>query len=186
MSGSAQSRPPGLHLRDAEPGDLPAVRDIYAHHVANGLATFELSPPDRAEMARRYQSLRDAGLPYLVAELDGRICGFAYAGPYRPRPAYRHTVENSVYVAPEAQRRGAGRALLAALIERCTGLGYRQMVAVIGDSANLPSIRLHEALGFDVVGRLPSIGYKFGRWVDCVILQRPLGAGDTSLPTQET
>lgn len=185
MSRSAAEATRGPLLRDAGPDDLTAVRDIYAHHVATGLATFELTPPDRAEMARRYRQLRDAGLPYLVAELEGQICGFAYAGPYRPRPAYRYAVENSVYVAPDAQRRGAGRALLAALIDRCTELGYRQMVAVIGDSANLSSIRLHEALGFEVTGRLPSIGFKFGRWVDCVILQRPLGAGDTSLPASE-
>ena len=150
--------------------------------MRHGLGSFELEPPDLTELTARYERLTAQGLPYLVAVLEGRVCGYASAGPYRPRPAYRFTVENTVYVDPAFQRRGLGRALLAALIEACAARGYRRMVAVIGDSANRPSIQLHEALGFAVVGRIPSVGFKFGRWVDSVILQRPLGAGDATLP----
>jgi phosphinothricin acetyltransferase len=177
--GSAR---PAVALREAGPADLPEIQAIYAHHVAHGLASFELEPPDLEEMTRRHQAVIGRGLPYLVAELEGRVRGFASAGPYRPRPAYRYTLENTVYVDPAAQRQGIGEALLAALIERCTALGYRRLVAVIGDSANRPSIRLHEKLGFQVAGRIPSVGFKFGRWVDSVILQRPLGEGDETLP----
>jgi phosphinothricin acetyltransferase len=176
--GSAR---PAVALREAGPADLPEIQAIYAHHVAHGLASFELEPPDLEEMTRRHQAVIGRGLPYLVAELEGRVRGFASAGPYRP-PAYRYTLENTVYVDPAAQRQGIGEALLAALVERSTALGYRRMVAVIGDSANRPSIRLHEKLGFKVAGRIPSVGFKFGRWVDSVILERPLGEGDETLP----
>ncbi len=175
----------GPLLRAARPEDLGAVREIYAHHVLHGLASFELEPPDLKTLTRRYEEVKASGLPYLVAELDGRVRGFTHAGRYRPRPAYRFTVENTVYVAPGCERRGLGRMLLGALIEECTRLGYRRMVAVIGDSANLPSIRLHEKLGFNEAGRIPSVGFKLGRWVDGVTMQRPLGEGDDTLPEAE-
>ena len=173
-------------IRPSLPADLPAIRDIYAHHVLHGLASFEEVPPDLAEIARRRDDALARGLPHLVAEADGPVVGYAYAGPYRPRPAYRYTVEDSVYVAPDRIGRGTGRALLARLIELCEAAGYRQMVAVIGDSANAPSIGLHAALGFNRVALLPSVGFKFGRWVDIMIMQRPLGPGDTSLPNSDS
>ena len=173
-------------LRDATRDDLGAVQVIYAHHVAHGLASFELEPPDLDTMTARFEAVTACGLPYLVAELDGRVRGYAQAGPYRPRPAYRFTVEDTVYVGPGFERRGLGRLLLGALIERCAALGYRRMVAVIGDSANLASIRLHEAQGFTRAGLIPSVGFKFGRWVDSVLLQRPLGAGDATLPDEDS
>lgn len=169
-------------IRDAAADDMAAVRAIYAHHVRHGLASFEIEPPDVAEMARRRQAIVGHGLPYLVAVADGRVLGYAYAGPYRPRPAYRFTLEDSVYIADGFAGRGIGRRLLAELIERCTRLGYRQMVAVIGDSQNSPSIRLHERLGFVRAGVIRSAGFKHGRWVDSVIMQRALGEGDSTLP----
>lgn len=173
-------------IREAGEGDLPAIQAIYAHHVRHGLGSFEEVPPDLAEMRRRWSALRACGYAYLVASLSaqdgGCVAGYAYVGPYRPRPAYRYCVESSVYVAPDQARRGIGRALLGALIERATAAGYRRMVAVIGDSANHASIELHKVLGFEEAGRLPSVGFKFGRWVDSVILQRPLGEGDRTLP----
>jgi phosphinothricin acetyltransferase len=171
-----------LSLRDATDADLAAIAAIYAHHVRTGRASFELEPPSEAEIGRRRADVLARGLPYLVAELDGTVVGFAYAGPYRPRPAYRYTLEDSVYVAPDAARRGAGLALLAALIERCTGLGYRAMVAVIGDSANAASIRLHEKAGFSHAGTLRSVGWKLGQWTDSVLMIRPLGPGDATPP----
>lgn len=170
-------------VRDSTAADLPAIHAIYAHHVRHGLASFELEAPDYDEMARRREALTALGLPHIVAESDGDVAGFAYAGPYRPRPAYRYTLEDSVYVAPYATRRGIGRALLEALIERCTALGYRQLVAVIGDSANTPSIALHEAMGFRRAGLLHGVGYKFERWVDIVILQLPLGEAESTPPS---
>lgn len=169
-------------IRPSQEDDLAAICAIYAHHVSYGLATFEEAPPDVAELGRRRAELLARGLPHLVAELDGVVVGYAYAGPYRPRPAYRHTVEDSVYLAPQHVRRGVGRALLAQLIDACTAAGYRQMVAVIGDSANAPSIGLHAALGFREAGLLRSVGFKLGRWVDTVLMQRPLGPGDAELP----
>jgi phosphinothricin acetyltransferase len=169
-------------IRQAVEGDLNRVQAIYAHYVLNGLASFEEEAPDLAEITRRFRATGAAGFPYLVAELDGRIVGFAYAGPYRPRPAYRYSVENSVYVAPEALRRGVSRALLQRLIAPCTEAGARQMVAVIGDSANRASIAAHERLGFVQAGQLRAIGFKHGRWVDSVIMQRPLGPGESTLP----
>jgi L-amino acid N-acyltransferase YncA len=161
-------------IRSAEPRDLPAVTRIYADAVRHGTASFELEPPDEAEMAKRYEALRDSGHPYLVAELGGKVLGYAYAGPYRARPAYRFTVEDSVYLAPDAQRRGIGRALLDRLIVESEARGYRQMIAVIGDSANAASIGLHAALGFRHVGTLHAVGFKFGRWIDSVLMQRAL------------
>ncbi len=197
-----------IRVRDARRDDLAGIREIYAHHVRHGLASFEETPPDLAEVTRRFEATLAHGLPYLVAEAPVArpgaglgaaealaepassavgapgvgVQGYAYAGPYRPRPAYRYSVENSVYIAPGLEGRGIGRALLEELIRRCTALGLRQMIAVIGDSGHLPSIKFHESLGFTQAGHLRSVGFKFERWVDSVILQRQLGPGDASLP----
>ncbi len=172
-----------MRVGDAENADMAAVLAIYAHHVRTGLASFEETPPGMAEIAERRRQVLDRGLPYLVAcDADGTVLGFAHALPYRTRPAYRHSVENSVYVAPAATRRGVGRVLLQALIERCTEIGLRQMVANIGDSANAASIELHASLGFRTVGVLQAIGFKHGRWVDTVLMQRRLGPGDNAAP----
>ena len=167
-------------LRDAAPEDVPAIQSIYAHHVLHGFASFEEAAPDAAEMDRRRRDIQGRGLPYLIAERDGVVHGFAYAGPFRPRPAYRYTVEDSVYVAPAAVGQGFGRSLLGEVVRRCTALGLRQMVAVIGDSENWASIRLHEKFGFARVGLLPAVGWKFNRWVDSVLMQRALGPGGTA------
>ena len=172
----------GPKVRDCAAADLAAVARIYGHHVMHGLASFEETPPDPAEMGRRLAATRDRGLPYLVGTLDGAVMGFAYVTPFRGRPGYRYSLEDSVYVAPEASRRGLGAALLAALIERCTALGYRQMVAVIGDTANAASIELHRRLGFRDAGVLRDIGFKHGRWVDSVYMQLSLGAGGDTVP----
>lgn len=172
-------------IRTASAKDLPAISAIYAEAVRTGTASFELEPPTDAEMERRYLSLTEGGFPYLVAELDGTVAGYAYAGPHRPRPAYCFTVENSVYVAPHWQGKGVGRALLVALISACEMRGFRQMIAVIGDSANQGSIRLHTAAGFEMVGTMPSVGRKFGQWLDTPIMQRPLGLGDRAVPDHE-
>ena len=171
-----------LSIRPATNADIPAITRIYAHAVEHGTASFEYEPPSEAEMARRMTELLDNGYPYLAAEADGELAGYAYAGPYRARPAYRWTVENSVYVAPHSHRRGIGRALLKALIEAAETSGFRQMIAVIGDSEQTASIALHAAAGFYVVGTLPHVGFKFGRWLDTVLMQRPLGAGSTAPP----
>ncbi len=169
-------------LRTAEAADLPAIQVIYSHHVLHGLGSFEETPPSLEEMTRRWRSVVDAGLPYLVCAVEGAVVGFAYAGPYRPRPAYRYSVEDSVYVAADRGRHGYGRRLVSALIERCTTMGYRQMLAVIGDRDNHGSIGLHTSLGFREVGHMPSVGFKFGRWVDVVVMQRALGDGDRTPP----
>jgi len=171
-----------LCIRPATPGDVAAIAGIYAHAVRHGTASFEIDPPDGDEMLRRYQALASAGFPYLVAERAGVIAGYAYAGPYRMRPAYRWTVEDSVYVAETAQRRGVGRALLEALIAQSEARGFRQMIAVIGDSAQTPSIALHRSAGFRMVGTLEAVGFKFGRWLDSVLMQRPLGGGAGGSP----
>ncbi|MBL25737.1 MAG: GNAT family N-acetyltransferase [Rhodospirillaceae bacterium] len=171
-----------IGLRDAKPEDFAAIADIYAHHVLHGLASFEEEPPDAAEMKRRWQALTGDDHPFFVAECAGRIVGYAYAGPYRLRPAYRYTVENSVYIRPGEERQGVGKALLEALIEACEARGLRQMIAVIGDSDHDASIGLHEALGFRLVGTLDAVGFKHGRWVDSVLMQRALGAGGDTLP----
>jgi L-amino acid N-acyltransferase YncA len=181
MSGGPGAGP-GVVVRDALPADLPIIQSIYAHHVLHGLASFEEAPPDVAEMERRYRELLARRLPYVVVESDGRVAGYAYAGPYRTRPAYRYTVEDSVYVAPDAIGRGLGRAALAEVIRRTADLGFRQMIAIIGDSGNRPSIALHEKLGFRHAGTLQAVGFKFGRWVDSVLMQLSLGAGDSRLP----
>lgn len=170
-------------VRDAGEGDLAAVQAIYAHHVLTGLGSFEEQPPDLAEIAKRFRAVADAGLPYLAAELDGKVVGYAYAAPFRPRPAYRHTVENSVYVAPGFEGRGIGRALLVKLIERCTAAGKRQMVAVIGGGySNEGSAKLHQALGFREAALLKSVGRKFDRWLDTLMMQLALGPGDSIPP----
>lgn len=164
-----------LRVRDAVNADLPAITAIYRHWVLNGTSSFELDPPDEAEMRRRFQTLKDQGMPYLCAcDTDGNILGYAYAGLYRPRRAYRHTVEDSIYVAPDAARRGIGRALLAELIKRCRQDGYKQMIAVIGDSGSTGSIGLHGAMGFRHIGTLEKVGHKFDRWLDSVFMQLQL------------
>ncbi|NYZ17340.1 N-acetyltransferase [Azospirillum sp. RWY-5-1] len=173
-------------IRISTPDDLPAIQAIYAHHVLHGIASFEEVPPDTAELGRRRADVLARGLPHLVAVRDGAVIGFAYAGPYRTRPAYRHTVEDSVYVAQGLAGGGVGRALLERVVALCEVAGCRQMVAVIGDSGNAGSIRLHEALGFTRVGLLPSVGFKLGRWVDSVLMQRALGPGDTTPPRPES
>jgi phosphinothricin acetyltransferase len=170
------------HVRPAAPADIPAITRIYAHAVRHGTASFELDPPDEAEMLRRQRTLLDAGYPYLVAESDGAVAGYAYAGPYRARPAYRFSVENSIYIAPDMHRRGIGRVLLERLIAECETRGYRLMIAVIGDSAQTPSIELHRAAGFKLVGALEGVGYKFDRWLDTVLMQRALGKGRSAPP----
>ncbi|MFN3447261.1 MAG: GNAT family N-acetyltransferase [Roseococcus sp.] len=169
-------------VRDSRDGDVPALTAIYAHWVRHGRASFELDPPTEAEMARRRQAVLDQGYDHLVAEAGGRVLGYAYAAAFRSRPAYRFTVENSVYVAPGLHRAGAGRALMEALIARCTAKGFRLMVAVIGDSANAASIGLHAAMGFRHAGLLPGTGWKHGQWVDTVLMTRPLGPGISSPP----
>jgi L-amino acid N-acyltransferase YncA len=169
-------------IRPATPADIPTITRIYAHAVRNGTATFELEPPDEAEMTRRMTALLDGHFPYLAAEIGGMLAGYAYAGLYRTRPAYRFTVEDSIYVDPDAQRRGVGRALLKRLIEECERQGFRQIIAVIGDSAQSASIEVHRALGFRHVGNLENVGFKFGRWLDTVLMQRDLGAGATTKP----
>lgn len=171
-----------LHIRAAGPEDIRSITRIYAHAVGFGTASFEVDPPDEAEMARRQRLLLDGGFPYLVAERGGAVLGYAYAGPYRPRPAYRFSVEDSIYVAPEAQRLGAGRALLGALIAAAAAREFRQMIAVIGDSAQTASIALHRAHGFRLIGTIEAVGFKHGRWLDSVLMQRALGAGAGSPP----
>jgi L-amino acid N-acyltransferase YncA len=170
-------------LRGSRDADIPAIAALYGHWVTHGLASFELSPPGEAEMAGRRAGILAAGYPYLVAEdAAGRLLGYAYASAYRARPAYRFAVENSIYVVPDAGRGGTGSALLAALIEACTARGFRLMVAVIGDSANAASIGLHRKAGFAPAGMLPAVGWKHGRWVDSVLMTRPLGDGASSAP----
>lgn len=167
--------PPSITIRPAEDADMDAVTAIYAHHVLHGLASFETDAPDGAEMRRRRADVVAKGLPYLIATDDDAVFGYAYASPYRPRAAYANTVENSVYVHPDATGRRIGHRLLIALIDACEACGLRQMIAVVGDSANLASIRLHEKLGFHRVGVLTNVGYKHGGWLDSVLLQRELG-----------
>lgn len=185
-AGRARARmtlhPPDIAIRAAARADFGDVTRIYADHVRTGTASFELDPPDVAEMRRRWREVSKRGLPYLVAMVAGEVAGYAYAGSYRPRPAYRFTVEDSVYVHPDAMGRGIGRALLAALIRQCEQTGARQMLAVIGDAGNAASIRLHAAAGFAPTGTLTSVGYKFGRWLDVVVMQRALGVGDAAPP----
>ncbi len=174
--------PANVAIRPATPADLPAIQSIYAHHVLHGLASFEEIPPDVDEMRRRFEEVRSRGLPYLVAESDRLTVGYGYCNLFRARSAYRFALEDSIYVKDGLLGKGIGKALLAAMIERCTELGYRQIVAVIGDSGNAGSIQLHASLGFLRSGTLRSTGFKFGRWVDTVTMQLAIGEGDGTLP----
>jgi phosphinothricin acetyltransferase len=171
-------------LRAATAADIAAITAIYRPAVLHGTASFELEPPDEAEMLRRFTAITEAGYPYFVATLDGQVAGYAYANAYRTRPAYRYTVEDSVYIAPEAQGKRLGAMLLKALVEASTANGHRLMVAVIGDSGNQASIALHRSQGFRFSGTLHSVGYKFGRWLDSAIMELPLGEGDRSPPRE--
>jgi L-amino acid N-acyltransferase YncA len=169
-------------IRTCEERDVAAITAIYSHHVANGIASFEIDPPGEDEIRRRRRDIINRGFSYLVAEHQGEVVGYAYASPYRLRPAYRYTAENSVYLHPSWTGRGIGRQLMSVLLADCEARGLRQIVAVIGDSANQASIALHRRLGFVMVGTIRSAGYKFGRWVDTVLMQRSLGDGDRTLP----
>jgi L-amino acid N-acyltransferase YncA len=179
---SPQSPVDNVAIRACEEGDIAAITAIYAYHVLHGLASFEIEPPSESDMRQRCRDILSRGLPYLVAEHVGGVVGYAYASPYRPRPAYRYTAENSVYLHPAWIGRGIGRQLLSALLAACEARGLRQIVAVIGDSANSASIALHQRLGFALIGTIRSAGYKFDRWVDTVLMQRSLGAGDSTPP----
>jgi len=179
VSGAGRAE---AEVRDAAQGELAAIQAIYAHHVLRGLASFEEVPPDLEEIGRRHADVSERGLPYLVAARAGEVLGFGYCAPYRARSAYRYALEDSVYIREDSARQGLGSRILAELIARCERLGYRQVIAVIGDSANVPSIALHARHGFVRVGTLRSSGYKFGRWVDSVLMQRPLGPGDGAPP----
>lgn len=169
-------------LRTAVAADIPAIAAIYRPAVLGGTASFELEPPGEEEMLRRFEAIVTVGYPYFVAEVDGQIGGYAYANAYRTRPAYRHSVEDSIYIAPGMQGKGLGQVLLHGLIDTCTDQGFRLMVAIIGDSAQHASIRLHRRLGFTFCGTIHSVGFKHGRWLDSVIMELPLGAGDTMPP----
>lgn len=167
-------------IRAATTHDIPAIQSIYAHHVLHGLGTFEAEPPDAAEMRARFDSITASGFPYLVADNEaGRVIGYAYVNHFRTRAAYRNTVEDSIYLAPDAMGRGLGKPLLQQLVTHCTALGLREMLAVIGDSANVGSIGVHRACGFTHVGTMTGVGRKFDRWVDVVLMQRALARGDS-------
>jgi L-amino acid N-acyltransferase YncA len=171
-----------LRIRDATEADMAAVRRIYEHHVLYGLATFEEVPPTLEEMLARRGTVLALGLPYLAAEIHGQVVGYAYATSYRPRPAYRYTIEDSVYVAQGLRGRGIGGALLQSLIARCEAGPWRQLLAVIGDSGNAASIALHARMGFRLTGTFTAVGFKLGGWVDTVLMQRALSGGHTTLP----
>jgi phosphinothricin acetyltransferase len=174
---------PGFIVRSTQQADISPIGAIYGEAVLHGTASYELEPPSEAEMRRRWRELADRNFPHLVAVRDGIVAGFAYAGPYRPRPGYRYLVEDSVYVTPSLQRSGIGRALLGSIIHICEAAGFRQMVAVIGAGTEHPgSVGLHKALGFRQIGVIEASGFKHGRWLDTVLMQRPLGPGSTTLP----
>ncbi|MTJ81866.1 MAG: N-acetyltransferase [Telmatospirillum sp.] len=177
--------PLSVTVRDAQESDMAGVQAIYSYYVTRLAATFEEVPPSVEEMIARRAKTLARGLPYLVAETDGEVVGYTYAGPFRPRSAYRYTIEDSIYVAPSVPRRGVGTALLGTLVRRCTDLGYRQMIGIIGDSANQASIGVHRKLGFRQEGVLRGVGLKFGHWVDVVIMHRPLGDADSGLPRKD-
>jgi len=173
----------GVRIRAARAEDLTAITDIYAHAVLNSTASYEYDPPSETEMSGRFASITSGSFPYLVAYTDDRVLGYAYASPFRTRPAYRFMVEDSIYIAHDARGQGLGTLLLAELIARCEASGFRQMIAVIGDGAvNLPSARLHAAMGFVECGRIMASGFKFGRWCDMLMMQRALNGGATTLP----
>lgn len=174
-----------LLIRDATEADIPAIAALYADEVRERVATYEYDVPDEAEMAQRLRNVQAAGYPYFVAEHDGRFAGYAYASSYRGRIGYRWTVEDTVYIVPEHQGRGIGKALLQYLIDACEARGFRQMIAVIGEPANGASVALHEKLGFRTVGVFQGLGRKHGRWLDTVQMQRALGAGDGAAPSDE-
>lgn len=186
LSGTQADHPQpsaeAISIRDATPDDVPQIQQIYAHHVLSSTATFEETPPSVDEMAQRLQKVREAGLPWLVAEHEGRVLGYCYASAYRPRRAYRYTVEDSIYIADGESGKGLGRDLLSALIERCEQGPWRQMIAVIAGTQNQSSIALHRNLGFAHVGTQPDTGYKFGQWIDVVFMQRALGPGGGTPP----
>lgn len=169
-------------IRDATEADLPAIQAVYAHHVLTGVASFEEVPPSVDDLRTRLASVRSHGLPYMVAEIGGEIAGYCYATPYRPRAAYRNTIEDSIYMNDAYRGRGVGRMLLQALIERCESGPWRQMVAVIADGGSGGSLSLHTQLGFELTGTLKAVGFKHGRWLDTTLMQRRLGAGDSVVP----
>ena len=173
-----------ISIRSSRDDDIGEIAAIYRHHVLHGIASFEDMPPEEDEIARRRRDILILKLPYLVAERSGRMVGYCYASRYRARSAYRFTLEDSIYVDVAEVGRGIGRALLSTLLERCCELGYRQVVAVIGGSDQWPSIRLHETLGFTQAGLLPAVGFKFGSWIDCVLMQRALGSGAKTPPRE--
>lgn len=181
-SASASSPRGKVRIKVADLADVPAIQEIYAHYVLNSTSSFEEEAPTVAEMTARWQKLKVQGMPFLVAMIGKRVAGYAYGGPFRERSAYRYTIEDSIYIAPDMLGRGVGNALMNELIKRCTNLGYRQMIAVIGDSTNAASLAIHSRHGFRVIGALSSSGFKFGRWADAVLMQRPLGDGDSSVP----
>ena len=176
--------PPDCGVRAAAETDVSAIQQIYAHYVRTHTATFEEEPPSVEAMLGRWREVRASGLPWLVAENAGRVVGYGYAGAYRPRRAYRFTCEDSIYIAPEWSGRGIGSALLGGVIAQCEAGGWREMIAVIGDSANEPSVRLHRRHGFLPVGVFRAVGFKFGRWLDTVLMQRPLGEGGNTKPRE--
>jgi L-amino acid N-acyltransferase YncA len=180
MDAAMQSA--SVAIRDSQPADISAITALYARYVTTSFATFDEVPPAPGEMAQRREDLLGAGLPFIVATADSKLVGYAYAAKFRLRSAYRFTLEDSIYVDPSAIRRGIGSALLGALIERCTALGHRQLVAVIGDTANAGSIGMHTKMGFVRVGVMPAVGFKLGRWVDAVLMQRSLGPGASAAP----
>jgi phosphinothricin acetyltransferase len=186
MTLPPSAAPLKVRIRTALEADIPAVQEIYAHYVAKTTASFEDDPPTVAEMTARWQRIVARGMPFLVAARGKRVLGYAYASPFRERSAYRYTCEDSIYVAPDALGRDIGNALMTTLINRCVAFGFRQMIAVIGDSANAASLALHSRHGFYVIGALSSVGYKFGKWSDAVFMQRSLGDGDNSLPPRTT
>jgi L-amino acid N-acyltransferase YncA len=170
-------------IRNTVQPDLLEVQKIYAQYALNTFATFEITPPDQDELTRRWQNIINDGFPYLIAEMDHKVVGYAYASKYRLRSAYEYTIEDSVYVSPNFIGQGVGESLLNNLIQKCTSLGYRQMIAVIGDSDNNSSISLHKKCGFNKIGIMPSTGYKLEQWVDSVMMQRELGEGDKTTPS---
>lgn len=169
-------------IRPSRDEDIAAITAIYAHHVLHGTGTFETEPPSVADMTTRRADVLSKGLPYLVAEQDCKIVGFAYGNWFKPRPAYRYSVEDSIYLAPDLHRKGLGRALLAELLARCEAAGIRKVMAIVGDSANAGSVGVHKALGFTQIGIIASCGWKFGAWRDIVIMEKVIGAGDTQPP----